>query len=104
MNHMILTSFLVVALSGSHHVACFESSELGRTSSQLVWNNVSFTGTQPFVGILKGAADEVSRKVFNVSYVNITLICVFRVSLLRKSGDCVYTPRVQLRNVLKLVA
>ncbi|XP_076147572.1 mitochondrial sodium/calcium exchanger protein isoform X1 [Alosa pseudoharengus] len=59
MKHLILTSFLVVALCGSHHVACLESSQLGGTSSSShVWNNVSFIGTQPFAGIMKGAADE----------------------------------------------
>lgn len=66
MKHLILTS-LAIVLCGSHHVACLESSQWGKTSHFHLWNNVSFVGTQPFVGILKGVADEVSKKLLYVS-------------------------------------
>lgn len=62
MKHFILT-FLATVLCGTHHVACVESSQGGETSYYHVWN-MSFIGTQPFVHIMNGVADEVSKCSF----------------------------------------
>lgn len=101
---LFILTFLAIALCGLHHGACLESIQWGNVG---LWKNVSFIGTQPFVGILKGAADEVSKRFLNVMssrYISLTFGCQFLVK--SPVGNVrrlyIYLLRM-LRNILRLV-